>query len=175
VTEQNQFGLNASYIEILRAQWEEDPLSVSSEWQAYFASGPIAAPQKDSVPVVQTAAPVAQPSAKALQVSSPKSPLTGVAKKISENMMESLSIPTAMSARDIPVKVLEENRAVINDFLEQDARPRCSFTHLIAFAIVKALKNNMALNGGFVAENGQLFKLTRQDINLGSDRRETAL
>lgn len=168
MTEQDQFGLNASYVEILRAQWEEDALSVSPEWQAYFAAkGPVTTVQ--GAPVVQAPSPKAPPAPPALPVVStlPKTPLTGVAKKISENMMESLSIPTAMSTRDIPVKVLEENRAVINESLEQDARPRCSFTHLIAFAIVKSLKQNMALNGGFLAEGGQLFKLAREDINLG--------
>ncbi len=171
MTEQNQFGLNASYIEILRSQWEDDPLSVSAEWQNYFGKGPAiqaGAVQAPKSAPTQAPAPSSAPAAAAKAALTPgKVQLAGIAKKISENMVESLSIPTAMSARDMPVKVLEENRAVINDILEHDARPRCSFTHLIAFAIVKSLKTNMALNGGFMSENGQLFKLVREDINLG--------
>lgn len=170
MTEQNQFGVNATYIEILRAQWEEDPLSVSPEWQTFFGKGPapeIMAPPAQEPPVAAPAQAAKAPQTKTVAPVEGKVQLTGIAKKISENMVESLSIPTAMSARDIPVKVLEENRLVINDFLEDDARARCSFTHLIAFAIVKALKSNLALNNGFTSENGQLFKLNRQDINLG--------
>ncbi len=76
-------------------------------------------------------------------------PLLGVSKKIVVNMQESLALPTATSLRNIPVKVLEENRAIINDYLESDAKPRCSYTHLIAYAIVLAIKENMAMNNGF--------------------------
>lgn len=170
MSEQNQFGLNASYVEILRSQWEEDPRSVPVDWQNYFSNADtvesVVSDATSLIPQVQT--PIVAPAESAKPSSNEnKIQLTGIAKKISENMQESLSIPTATSLRDIPVKVLEENRAVINDFLEYDARQRCSFTHLIAFAIVKALKSNMAMNGGFLLENGKQFKLVRPDINLG--------
>ena len=32
-----RFGVNASYVESLRAQWEQDPSSVAEEWRAFFA------------------------------------------------------------------------------------------------------------------------------------------
>jgi len=39
--EENVFGLNETYVEILRSQWERDPKSVSKEWQAFFSKVPI--------------------------------------------------------------------------------------------------------------------------------------
>ena len=48
-------------------------------------------------------------------------PLTGVSKVIVENMEESLTVPTATSVRRVPVKVLEENRKVINESLQSRA------------------------------------------------------
>ncbi len=157
------FGLNETYVEILRAQWQEDPLSVAEEWRQYFSGAssnitPIAvAKVADDVKVVN----------KIDTAGADSIPLVGIAKKIVENMQDSLQIPTATSSRDIPVKVLEENRAVINDYLEDGAWLRCSFTHLIAYAIVQAIKVNPAMNNGFRFDNGVPTKLVRKDINLG--------
>jgi len=39
--EENVFGLNETYVEILRSQWEQDPQSVSKEWQAFFSKVPL--------------------------------------------------------------------------------------------------------------------------------------
>src|SRR5262249_53568467 len=44
-------------------------------------------------------------------------PLRGPALKIAENMQASLSVPTATSQRQIPLKLLDENRQVINKHL----------------------------------------------------------
>ncbi len=80
-------------------------------------------------------------------------PLRGVAARIAENMAASLSIPVATSQRQIPVRVIEENRNIINKRRALQGRRKLSFTHLIAWAIVKSLKSNPALNHAF-AENG---------------------
>ena len=81
--------------------------------------------------------------------------------------MDSLSLPTATSVRTMPVKVLEENRLVINQFLSDDARLRCSYTHIIAYALVKALKHFPAMNNCFLEKNGSPIKRIKPDINLG--------
>ena len=60
-------------------------------------------------------------------------------------MQESLQIPTATSTRVIPVKVLEENRRVINQHLRADYRGKVSFTHLVAWALVQALRKVPAM------------------------------
>ncbi len=163
-----QLGLNESYVEILRAQWQSDPLSVPEEWRNYFLGHKTA----QMIPVLVAASEttkekLALVSAETKIVDQRSIPLVGIAKKIVENMERSLEIPTAMSSRDIPVKVLEENRAIINDYLEDDSRPRCSFTHLIAYAIVKAIQSNPALNNGYSKDGQQALKLVRPDINLG--------
>ncbi len=61
-------------------------------------------------------------------------------------MEESLSVPTATSTRRVPVKVLEENRRIINENLQSAGRGKVSFTHLIAWAIIKSLKVYPQLN-----------------------------
>ncbi len=150
------FGLNATYVEILRDQWQSDPESVPEEWRAYFSKD-TTAPQPKAKPVTS------QVSASEKS----KSPLVGIAAKIALNMEASLEVPTATSLKDVPVKVLEENREIINDYLQDEAYPKCSFTHLIAYAIVQAIKKNPALNNGFTREDTSLFKITRPEINLG--------
>ncbi len=75
--------------------------------------------------------------------------IIGPAKKIVENMEQSLTVPTATSTRQIPVKVLEENRRIINEHLEKTGRGKVSFTHMIAWAIVKSLRLYPQLNKGY--------------------------
>ncbi len=91
----------------------------------------------------------------------------GPAKKIVENMEESLSVPTATSFRSIPVKVLEENRRIINEHLAAKGRGKVSFTHIIAWAIIKSVKAYPSLNFGYGVVNGVPSRLEHENINLG--------
>ena len=61
-------------------------------------------------------------------------------------MEQSLTVPIATSSRTIPVKLLEENRRIINEHLAAQGRGKVSFTHIIGWAIVKALKEYPHLN-----------------------------
>ncbi len=79
-------------------------------------------------------------------------PLRAVAARIAENMRESLSVPTATSVHPVPAKLLEVNRLIINNHLARTTGGKVSFTHLIGWAIVKALKAVPALNSSFVAD-----------------------
>ena len=63
-------------------------------------------------------------------------PIRGAALKIVENMEASLSVPTATSQRRIPVKLLDENRRLINKHLQENDRGKASYTHLIAWALL---------------------------------------
>ncbi len=94
-------------------------------------------------------------------------PIRGGALKIVENMETSLSVPTATSQRRIPVKVLDENRRLINKHLAEQGRVKASYTHLIAWAIVRALDDFAQLNDGFAIVNGQPARIRRPDVNLG--------
>lgn len=75
--------------------------------------------------------------------------LRGVAKAVVKNMGESLRIPTATSAREIPAKLLIENRKVINAHLAATTGGKVSFTHLIGYAIIEALVEMPSMNVRF--------------------------
>ena len=80
-------------------------------------------------------------------------------------MAASVSIPLATSQRIIPVKVIEENRRLINHHRSLVGRSKVSYTHVIGWAIVKAVAANPALNHAF-AQNGagEIFR----DENTGN-------
>lgn len=94
-------------------------------------------------------------------------PLRGVAARIVENMVASLDIPTATSYRQIPVRVIEENRNTINKQRALQGKGKLSFTHLIAWAIVKAIKPNASVNHAFAQRDGQPFRVVRSEVNIG--------
>lgn len=73
-------------------------------------------------------------------------PLRGVGARIVENMEKSLGVPTATSVRHVPAKLLEVNRSIINNHLRRTRNGKISFTHIIGFAVVEALRTvpNMA-------------------------------
>ena len=48
-------------------------------------------------------------------------------------------MPTATSFREVPAKLLEVNRKVINGYLGRTRGGKVSFTHLIGYAIVRAV------------------------------------
>ena len=55
-------------------------------------------------------------------------------------MEASLEVPTATSVRAVPAKLLEDNRIVINRHLARSRGGKVSFTHLIGYALVRALR-----------------------------------
>src|SRR5262249_37809176 len=151
------FGANATYVETLLARFRSDPSLVDESWRAYFeellgngqpavvTSPPAAAISKaestsgDGKESATAAAPKKAKSEPATPTPSPHPgseaiPIRGAALKIVENMEASLAVPTATSQRRIPVKLLEENRRIINRHLADNAGGKASFTHLIAYA-----------------------------------------
>jgi 2-oxoglutarate dehydrogenase E1 component len=108
----------------------------------------------------EPAKPVAEPELEVI-------PIRGAALKIVENMEASLSVPTATSQRRIPVKLLDENRRLINKHLQENSRGKASYTHLIAWALLRALDEFPQLNDGFSTVEGKPVRLRRPDINLG--------
>src|ERR1041385_1537120 len=181
------FGANATYVETLLARWRSDPSLVDESWRAYFEEllengqpattasptrtkteaalgkpsgdgGKAAAAAKKSEPLAVAGGP--EPRADLI-------PIRGAALKIVENMEASLAVPTATSQRRIPVKLLEENRRIINRHLQDNDRGKASFTHLIAFAMLRALEKFPQMNDGFETVEGQAFRIKRESVNLG--------
>ena len=94
-------------------------------------------------------------------------PLRGAAARIAENMNASLSIPLATSQRVMPVKVIDENRRVVNEHRALLGKSKISYTHIIGWAIVKALRSNPSLNHAYAETNGQPFRVVRDQVNVG--------
>ncbi|MBV6512770.1 MAG: Multifunctional 2-oxoglutarate metabolism enzyme [Ignavibacteriaceae bacterium] len=93
--------------------------------------------------------------------------LAGAPARIIDNMESSLAIPVATTQRVIPVKLLEENRILINNHLQKQGRGKVSFTHLIGWGIIKSLKKHPALNNAFTIKDGKPHLVQRGSINLG--------
>lgn len=93
--------------------------------------------------------------------------LRGIPAATAKNMDISLSVPTATSVRNIPVKLLWDNRIVINNHLKRARGGKVSFTHLIGYAIVKAIKTQPAMNNTYAETDGKPTMVTPAHINLG--------
>ncbi|HEY8182393.1 MAG TPA: multifunctional oxoglutarate decarboxylase/oxoglutarate dehydrogenase thiamine pyrophosphate-binding subunit/dihydrolipoyllysine-residue succinyltransferase subunit, partial [Thermoanaerobaculia bacterium] len=173
----SSYGANIAFIEELYEKFRTDPESVSPSWREFFrdfhdpedvAPAPVLSEVEGASPAVPPAAPPAPPRPVPVVQETPSAtPLRGAAGKIAQNMEASLSVPTATSIRTIPVKALEENRRVINNHLTLNGQTKASYTHLVAWAIVKAIKEHPRMNSGFVSQDGQPARLDREDINLG--------
>ena len=167
-----QFGANATYVKGLLDRYKANPNTVDESWREYFGEllgGTAASAGNGGAAAPTPALPAAKPPAKEtkLTADTEAKPITGAAKKIVENMEESLTVPTATSFREIPVKLLEENRRGINEHLQTHGRGKLSFTHIIAWAIVKAVKAYPQMNYGFGVISGTPSRLSHEHINLG--------
>ena len=72
-----------------------------------------------------------------------------------KNMKASLEVPTATSVRAVPAKLMADNRIVINNFLKRNRGGKISFTHLIGYAIVRALGDFPNMNRHFAEVDGK--------------------
>jgi multifunctional 2-oxoglutarate metabolism enzyme len=119
--------------------------TVSSNGSAAIqANGAAPLPVGNGTPApVAAAAPPTAPAKPAVAVAPYQqlTPLKGAPGRLAKNMAASLTVPTATSMREVPVKVLEENRRLINQFRASSAKSKVSFTHVLAYAIVHALKD----------------------------------
>jgi len=107
------------------------------------------------------------PDAEAPTPETPTKPLRGAAAKVVENMEASLAIPTATSVRHIPVKLMAENRRLLNEYQRQIGGEKVSYTHIIAFAVVKGLLSIPNLNSTYSKQDGKPVHVLPESINLG--------
>ncbi|WP_445942397.1 multifunctional oxoglutarate decarboxylase/oxoglutarate dehydrogenase thiamine pyrophosphate-binding subunit/dihydrolipoyllysine-residue succinyltransferase subunit [Pseudonocardia sp. T1-2H] len=94
-------------------------------------------------------------------------PLRGAANAVVKNMNASLAVPTATSVRAVPAKLLADNRIVINNQLQRTRGGKISFTHLIGYAVVKALADFPVMNRHFVETDGKPTVVQPEHVNLG--------
>jgi 2-oxoglutarate dehydrogenase E1 component len=187
------FGANATYVEGLLARWRSNPALVDESWQAYFEellgeNGAAVRPDGSGAPAQTDHSPptndgngvgarpatatvakaaTAKPAPAASTSTDERVPIRGAALKIVENMEASLAVPTATSQRRIPVKLLDENRLIINRHLTENDHAKASYTHLIAYAILRALEKLPQLNDGFEMTGEQPSRVRREAVNLG--------
>jgi 2-oxoglutarate dehydrogenase E1 component len=95
------------------------------------------------------------------------SPIRGGSLRIVENMEASLSVPTATSVRTVPVRTLEENRQILNKHRAGLGQGKISFTHVVAWAIVRALETFPRLNDAYAELEGQPHRVQRDAVRLG--------
>jgi 2-oxoglutarate dehydrogenase E1 component len=93
--------------------------------------------------------------------------LKGMAKTLAANMDSSLTIPTATSVRSIPAKLLIDNRIVINSHLTRTRGGKVSFTHLIGFAIIRAIKEFPSQNVYYTESEGKPAVVAPAHVNFG--------
>ncbi len=184
--------INSWLEEELYQQYQHDRGLVDESWKSVFKAGappanghsqPGEAEPAAAVPPAPPAPPspsVAEPAAvapntavtpqqQAVAVGSSEQlvPLRGAPGRLAANMIASLSVPTATSQRAIPVKVMEENRRIINQFRTVTGKSKISYTHLLGWAIVQAVKKQPAMNDAYAEQNGEAFRVVRKPINLG--------
>ncbi|MFO7548276.1 MAG: 2-oxo acid dehydrogenase subunit E2, partial [Acidimicrobiia bacterium] len=94
--------------------------------------------------------------------------LKGIPAAIARRMDESLAVPTATSVRTIPAKLLEVNRRIVNNQLARlTTGGKVSFTHLIGWAIVRALGDLPDLNVAYAEIDGAPHVVRHPHVNLG--------
>src|SRR5690242_9570101 len=152
-------GINSWLEDELRQQYLRDRSSVDESWKEVFGNGG-GAPAKSLAPVETPAAVTPVPSGD-LQ------PLRGAAVRIAENMAASVAIPLATSQRTIAVKVMDENRRIINQHRTLIGRSKVSYTHIIGWAVIRALEDQPGINHAYAEKDGQPFRAVHKEINLG--------
>ncbi|MBG0832171.1 multifunctional oxoglutarate decarboxylase/oxoglutarate dehydrogenase thiamine pyrophosphate-binding subunit/dihydrolipoyllysine-residue succinyltransferase subunit [Planomonospora sp. ID67723] len=189
------FGQNEWLVDELYQKYLQDPESVDRAWWNFFAdytpdsgSGRAAAQgaataapptpaTAPATPAAATTTPTA-PKAEAAPADKPKQEtqlpagaeevrLRGAAARTAANMEASLVVPTATSVRAVPAKLLIDNRIVINNHLSRGRGGKVSFTHLIGFAVVKALKALPEMNHSYAEVDGKPVLVKPEHVNLG--------
>jgi len=186
----SSMGPNAWLVDEMHEQFLADPTSVSESWQDFFAdyrrdaepqAGPAAAaagapgaapattPATVPAPGPTTKGPSPSPAPAASAGEPPGVPIRGAAARIVANMEASLEVPTATSFRSVPAKLLEVNRRVINGYLGRTRGGKVSFTHLIGFAVVRAIHDTVpVMNSSYAVDADDKPRVVRHEhVSLG--------
>ncbi|GFG84207.1 MAG: multifunctional oxoglutarate decarboxylase/oxoglutarate dehydrogenase thiamine pyrophosphate-binding subunit/dihydrolipoyllysine-residue succinyltransferase subunit [Mycolicibacter algericus] len=189
------FGQNEWLVEEMYRKFRDDPSSVDPSWHEFLVdykpgaqhddgaatSPPATATAPPAPPAAPPAAPAptakpatTAPAAKPAQSKSPAPAadaevqvLRGAAAAVVKNMATSLAVPTATSVRAVPAKLMIDNRIVINNQLKRTRGGKISFTHLLGYALVQAVKQFPNMNRHFAEIDGKPNAVTPAHTNLG--------
>ena len=189
-----EFGTNSWLVEEMYEQYREDPASVGPTWQEFFSDfKPAGSPRTDdtaeiirpaAVPELRAPSPQRRTNGEMRVVLTSQrfeqtpvvitpdptpEPIRGVGAAIATNMEKSLGVPTATSFRNVPAKLLEVNRKVINNYRERTGEGKVSFTHLVGFAIVRAITDSVPnmRNSYSTDESGKPMITRHSHVNVG--------
>ena len=141
---------------------QQTPVIAAPQQTPVVAAPVVAAPQQTPAdPIVKPIPTVETPSASSVE------PLRGVAARVVASMEASLSVPTATSVRAVPAKVMIDNRTVINNHLKRSRGGKVSFTHIIGYALIKAMRQMPEMNAFFTEIDGKPAIGKPEHINLG--------
>jgi 2-oxoglutarate dehydrogenase E1 component len=193
----SDFGGNYVFALDLLEQYRQDRKSVEESWRTYFDAALGVTPEPEAPPVTvivnEPAAEAPPPSAptdrptlarrdvpaapvgersKAVALTSILpgdilQPIRGGAVRVVENMEASLTVPTATSVRTMPVRTVEENRRLLNKHRQASGQGKISFTHLVAWAILRALETFPRLNDAYAVVDGEAHRIQRDQVRLG--------
>ncbi|HEY3088726.1 MAG TPA: multifunctional oxoglutarate decarboxylase/oxoglutarate dehydrogenase thiamine pyrophosphate-binding subunit/dihydrolipoyllysine-residue succinyltransferase subunit [Jatrophihabitantaceae bacterium] len=185
------FGANEWLVEEMYERYLADPTSVDGAWHDFFADYRPAKPGAATNGTAATVAPArptpATPQPVPQQAPQPQRPapvapapspqhaapaeqtvtLRGAAARVVTNMQTSLAVPTATSVRAIPAKLLIDNRVVINNHLRRSRGGKISYTHLIGYAVRKALADHPEMNNHFAEIDGKPALVAPEHVNFG--------
>src|SRR5256886_10405857 len=159
-------------------QYLRDPASVGDEWRQLFDNGKVA-----ELPVIPTsreevlretgkgkgetdAAEAPAIPLSPIPIPQGLTPITGPAARLAQNMTDSLSVPTAMSFREITVDVLDARRRDLNAQLAA-AGKKISYTHLIGYAVARAARELPVMTHAFQDADGKPHRFDPHAVNLG--------
>lgn len=183
---EQEYGVNAGYVQELFDDWKSDPAQVEESWRKIFEragsggasgttrSGPDAGPDSGGSGFGRglAQAPAKPRAAQAPEGFDPDSDpeleqLRGVAGKIAVNMEASLELPVATSVRTLSAKILGENRTIINEHMLVRAFGKSSYTHIVAFALARALGELPSVQCSYVEVGEKRYRRTPEHVNLG--------
>ena len=190
-------GPNAWLVDEMYEQYRANPASVSESWRDFFAdyqrdadvtvttadrslpatgrageTGQVPAVTPGTPPPAPAAAPTAPKTTGIAADGTEEVPgeiLRGAAARIVTNMEASLAVPTATSFREVPAKLLEVNRRIINGYLGRTRGGKVSFTHIIGYAIVRAVADTVpAMNASYLeGPDGKPRVVRHEGVGLG--------
>ncbi len=147
------FGPNAWLIEELYQSFLSDPSSVSENWREFFKDyqGLRGTPSQAKAVNSSIQEAILAPTVP-IEIDKDVVALKGPLGLIATNMEQSLTVPTATSVRPMFAKLLIENRALLNEYTSNFYGIKISYSHIISFAIVKALIKFPSMTSIFVSK-----------------------
>ena len=185
------FGPNQWLAEEMFRRYRTAPESVTPAWREFFAGKPPSPSvpeaggtvirEAEVIPAPPPVAPAAPPApavpaAPNVPAATAEEPaeveglekLVGIPGRISAAMDDSLEVPTATSVRNMPAKLLEVNRRILNNQLQRRIKGgKVSFTHLIGWAVIRALREMPEMNVSYHPVRGAPGRVIHKQVNLG--------